>query len=754
MASTPTINDDFTGERLRDYSGGHAPRTHLEHTLASLDEQALTRVASTHIASSGVGEGVGTSSGKKRLLPATSTINYNAWAHASDQHYSSHPHDYDYEDEDEDEDEDEEHAYMEADRTFRPTFLDENEGSHMWHMLFPASSTRPHEDKNEDKNEDEDKDKDHVHTEAHQTLLPQSLATAGVAAQTLPHGGGVGGGGKGGGGKGGGFGGGGAGGGGVGGGGNGGGGRGGGFGGGGAGGGGVGGGGKGGGGRGGGVGGGGAGGGGVGGGKGGGGRGGGFGGGGAGGSVAAAEDRRPAIAGPASKDDVRRLLELNRQMQRLIQEQLALVDDSLYCNRMASGTTSELSQTPSALAPAPGAARRETRELGASAFGVGDSVPSASRDAKTAAALRQLVPYSTDISSRPYRWTSNDRHKLRSAVALAVLSVRHRSLLLRAQDHGLSDASRQDARERVRALPTDAEALGDGELCQLLNDAPPLDWFELARTHLPSRSAAECEAHWMHVDDPRARPFPSAHAMLQKVHKVPFSEAEQLDLERLAKEHGGHAWDDVARRMSELGHPGRGPMACFRYYKTVILPRRVESRKAWTHEEDELLGMAVGQVGDTNWQRVAELMNWVATPEQCLQHWRYSLDPSLRKGEWASAEDELLRQAVARSLHPTTGKVRSWKDVGNEMPNRTSMQCRERWCNRLDPSLRIGTEWAADEDARLLGAVEVLGQRWAAVKRHASLDGRTDKMAKQRWVQLTRAPPTPRQPRQRQPRPP
>jgi len=470
-----------------------------------------------------------------------------------------------------------------------------------------------------------------------------------------------------------------------------------------------------------------------------------------GGSVEA-EDRRPGVAGPAVENAVRRSLELNRHMQRMCREQLALVDESLYCNSLASEAIPELGDSSGSFAPAPGATWRETREHGMSAFGVGERVPAASRDAELAAALREAVPYGTDIPGRPGRWTRQDREKLRQAVAFTVLSVRLRRLLDRARDGSLGDAALH-ARERVRNLHADAEALSDSELCELLNDAPPLDWFELARIHMPYRSAFECEARWQ-TDDPRALPFPSERSLREKVRKVPFSEAEELDLERLVQAQGVHAWDDVARQMSLMGHPGRGPMACFRYYKTVVLPRRVASRKAWTHEEDELLGRAVECVGDSNWQRVAELINWVATPDQCLQRWRFRLEPSIRKGDWEAAEDELLRQAVSLCVHPITGNV-IWTDVGDmmkETTHRTQVQCRERWVNRLDPSLLpTGTAWSADEDVRLQGAVALLGPRWAAVQRHANLDGRTAKAVTQRWVQLNPAQRKPRPPRQRKP---
>ena len=84
----------------------------------------------------------------------------------------------------------------------------------------------------------------------------------------------------------------------------------------------------------------------------------------------------------------------------------------------------------------------------------------------------------------------------------------------------------------------------------------------------------------------------------------------------------------------------RQPMACFRYYKTVLVPqqrRSQGSRKGWTHDEDVLLVRAVEQCGESNWQRVSELLGNTRSSNQCLQRWRYSLDPSLNKGKWSEA---------------------------------------------------------------------------------------------------------------------
>ena len=67
----------------------------------------------------------------------------------------------------------------------------------------------------------------------------------------------------------------------------------------------------------------------------------------------------------------------------------------------------------------------------------------------------------------------------------------------------------------------------------------------------------------------------------------------------------------------------------------------------------------------------------------------------------------------------------AWAQL-NAVPGRTAQQCRERWHNRLAPSIKHlkNAPWTADEDAKLKKAVELLGAgHWSAVQRHAELSG-------------------------------
>jgi hypothetical protein len=99
-----------------------------------------------------------------------------------------------------------------------------------------------------------------------------------------------------------------------------------------------------------------------------------------------------------------------------------------------------------------------------------------------------------------------------------------------------------------------------------------------------------------------------------------------------------------------------------------------------------------------------------------------TLDPSLTRGAWSPAEDAQLQAAVeAYGSH-------AWVDVAALVPGRNNEQCRDRWQDKLNPTLVKG-KWTEEEDQALVSAVERLGTAWKEVSLRVGT-GRTDKMVK------------------------
>jgi Myb-like DNA-binding domain len=60
------------------------------------------------------------------------------------------------------------------------------------------------------------------------------------------------------------------------------------------------------------------------------------------------------------------------------------------------------------------------------------------------------------------------------------------------------------------------------------------------------------------------------------------------------------------------------------------------------------------------------------TDQQCMGRWRRHLDPNIRKCQWQTHEDELLKQQY-EALGP------QWSNISKFLQGRTAQQCRARW---------------------------------------------------------------------------
>eukprot|EP00964_Phaeocystis_antarctica_P143549 scaffold109116_cov66-Phaeocystis_antarctica.AAC.2 len=188
---------------------------------------------------------------------------------------------------------------------------------------------------------------------------------------------------------------------------------------------------------------------------------------------------------------------------------------------------------------------------------------------------------------------------------------------------------------------------------------------------------------------------------------------------------------DIVKRARRLERESRKE----RRQEPPSTPRSNPGVTQWSTEEDKTLADAVKVQSfpdGVNWVGVAAWLEG-RTPDACLQRWRYSVDPTIRRGKWTPEEDKLLRQGVAQH------GAKEWaRWVTGHMNGRTAPQCRERWVNSLDPNKRAVVEapWTAEEDTALVKAVELLGTKtWSAVQRHApQLQHRTDQHCKVRWV--------------------
>ncbi|KAJ2549426.1 Pre-mRNA-splicing factor cef1 [Coemansia sp. RSA 1933] len=123
----------------------------------------------------------------------------------------------------------------------------------------------------------------------------------------------------------------------------------------------------------------------------------------------------------------------------------------------------------------------------------------------------------------------------------------------------------------------------------------------------------------------------------------------------------------------------------------------------WKNTEDEILKAAVMKYGKTQWARISSLLVR-KTPKQCKARWFEWLDPSIKKTEWSKEEDEKLLHLA--KLMPT-----QWRTIA-PIVGRTPAQCLERYQRLLDEAEAHAA--GEDDDLGLRGEAGAEGQAAAA----------------------------------------
>lgn len=143
----------------------------------------------------------------------------------------------------------------------------------------------------------------------------------------------------------------------------------------------------------------------------------------------------------------------------------------------------------------------------------------------------------------------------------------------------------------------------------------------------------------------------------------------------------------------------------------------VSEKGSLTKEEDGLLKSLHDEHG-SSWAAVSGGIPG-RTDVNCRNRWLNVLDPTLKKRAWTTKEDDLLK-----SLHDEHGDA--WADISAGLPRRNNESCRSRW-NKLG-SRRQGRpiendRFTYDEDRLLEELYAVHGNNWAEISAH--LPGRT-----------------------------
>ncbi|XP_015185878.1 PREDICTED: cell division cycle 5-like protein [Polistes dominula] len=128
------------------------------------------------------------------------------------------------------------------------------------------------------------------------------------------------------------------------------------------------------------------------------------------------------------------------------------------------------------------------------------------------------------------------------------------------------------------------------------------------------------------------------------------------------------------------------------------MPRIMIKGGVWRNTEDEILKAAVMKYGKNQWSRIASLLHRKSA-KQCKARWFEWLDPSIKKTEWSREEDEKLLHLA--KLMPT-----QWRTIA-PIVGRTAAQCLERYEFLLDQAQKKEEGDDAADDPRKLKPGEI-----------------------------------------------
>lgn len=399
-------------------------------------------------------------------------------------------------------------------------------------------------------------------------------------------------------------------------------------------------------------------------------------------------------------EELKDTLETNLKYKETLQDQLYKIEDSQKRNEILQREIRMLSQLRGSYRPSNSKKyvtilQKRTAEVYFFTDKNGEQPPD-NQDT-----IRKKEEQKVPSNVKTKKWTEEELKKLREGIHHLNQEYLTAQILKKYENNKEKDGWKK--------LQLEIQEISKLEEKQLEENTDNIDWDNLAKVHVPTRDGTACKQKW--------------ELELKKINvNRAFTKQEDKEIINFAQENEGYNWIELPETLD------RTPFQCFKRYQRSLNVKMLKSR--WTEEEDKILIDAVKFYGEKNWQQISNCLE-NRTGQQCLHRWMKTLDPNIRRGRWTFEEDQRLTMAY-HSYH--TPENSNWVKIKELVPGRTDVQCRERWCNILNPDLK-NTPWTKEEDELLKKTIEEKGAgKWSQIAE--ILYPRTDNQCWRRWKVL------------------
>ncbi|XP_047126690.1 uncharacterized protein LOC105845985 isoform X1 [Hydra vulgaris] len=412
----------------------------------------------------------------------------------------------------------------------------------------------------------------------------------------------------------------------------------------------------------------------------------------------------------ASLSTLENTLQVNRQYQNVLIEELKKVDLALKRNRHVQD---ELSNFDEGIQTSDGLSKACIGKFSNPYFKDGTALgPPDNEDTKEKKAAALWTPSFTK-PSKP--WKKKETILLEDGVynnnlekMLAPLMEKLKKIEKENKECVKNGRPKLDKSIRAKVM-AEIKEIKEIPRAELLKDSSDIDFFKISKNYLPARDEFELQLHWCNVLHP-------------SINQSKFTKEEDSKIIKLAKKYENCEWEKIAK---EIG-TNRTPVQCLQRFQRTLNKDMIKTK--WDESDDLKLKEAVALYGP-KWVFVAEYMG-NRTTNQCMFRWEKSINPSIKRGKWSVEEDNNLIEAVKKH------GLGNWKEVKLHVPGRTDAQCRERYVSSLDPQIKFG-DFTPEEDKKIIELVEKYGVgKWSTIAKEMA--PRLDCQIARRYRQIKR----------------